>query len=143
MVEWSSNFYNVYIRPKGRECNRKQNARLKSSNEQSSWNINSVDLSEKLNRSKNLPKPLKQKQIPKDVCICFSLHWWARYCQIQKLSSGNWSLICKTAESNFDKILVLPVHQDQEHPVGTKAAKAKLEKIFYILVLKIFLLTLS
>jgi hypothetical protein len=32
----------------------------------------------------------------------------------------------------------LSVHQNQEHPVDIKAAKAKLKKVFYILVLKIF-----
>ena len=44
-----------------------------------------------------------------------------------------------TAESNIDKILVSSVHQDWEHSVGIKAAKAKLEKMFHILVMKIFL----
>jgi hypothetical protein len=44
-----------------------------------------------------------------------------------------------TAASNINKILVSSVHQDWEHSVGIKAAKAKLEKMFHILVMKIFL----
>ena len=44
-----------------------------------------------------------------------------------------------TAESNINKILGTSVHQGWEHSVGIKAAKAKLEKMFHILVMKIFL----
>jgi hypothetical protein len=38
--------------------------------------------------------------------------------------------IILTAESNFNKILVYPVHQDQKHTADIKAAKAKLAEYF-------------
>ncbi len=75
--------------------------------------------------------------------------WWKSYCSLfcnfhRKLITYLCDTRCPiilTPESNINKILVSSVCHNQEHPVGIKAVKAKLEKEFCILVLKIFLFT--